>query len=54
MKLAVTVLLVALLCAIPLKAAVPRLLMVYGEPLQKPVLLSDWGEIFKMFTSTPI
>jgi len=53
MKVAVAVSLVALLCVTRLEAAAPRLLMVYGASLQKPVLLSDWGEIFKMFTSTP-
>jgi hypothetical protein len=53
MKLAVTVLIVLMLAVVsPLEAAAPRLLMVYGAHLQKPVLLSDWGEIFKMFTST--
>jgi hypothetical protein len=53
MKMAVTVSLIALLSVAPLEAAAPRLMIVYGVPLQKPVLLSDWGEIFKMFTSTP-
>jgi hypothetical protein len=53
MKIAVTVLFVVLLCVVSLEAAAPRFLMIYGRPLQKPVLLSDWGEIFKVFTSTP-
>jgi len=53
MKFAVTVSLVALLSFTSLEAAAPRLLMVYGGPLQNGVLLRDWGEIFKMFTSAP-
>jgi hypothetical protein len=54
MKLAVTsALLICLLCSSALEAAAPRLLIVYGKPLQKPVLLDDAREIFKMFTSTP-
>ncbi len=51
--MAVAVLLAALLCVTSLEAAAPRLLMVYGASFQKPVLLSEWGKIFKMFTSTP-
>jgi hypothetical protein len=53
MKMAVAVLLVAPLCVTPAEAAAPCLLIIYGGPLQKPALLSDRGEIFKIFTSTP-
>jgi hypothetical protein len=53
MKMAIAVLLTALLCVTSLEAAAPRLLMIYGAYLQKPVLLSDGAEIFKIFTSTP-
>lgn len=33
------------LLALPASAAVPRLLMFTGKPLEKPVVLSDWHEI---------
>lgn len=33
--------------ALPAAAAVPRLLMFDGRPLARPVVLSDWKEIFR-------
>jgi hypothetical protein len=39
---------VAAVC--PVEAAAPRLLIVHGKPLKKPVLLSDGREIFKLIT----
>src|SRR5688572_7614803 len=41
---------VAVVC--PVEAAAPRLLIVHGKPLKKPVLLSDWREIFKLITTS--
>jgi hypothetical protein len=54
MKLAIaSALLIVLVSSSALQAAAPRLLIIYGNSLREPVLLQDWGEIFKMFTSTP-
>jgi len=38
------VLLVTALVASPAVAAAPRLIMVYGPPLSKPIILRDWQE----------
>jgi hypothetical protein len=35
--------------AAPARAAAPRLVMVSGAPLAKPVLLSDWEEIARLY-----
>ena len=42
----------ALTYVCPVEAAAPRLLMLYGKPLEKPVLLADWPEIFKLITTS--
>ena len=52
-KLTVVVLMLLAVAAVcPVEAAAPRLLIVHGKPLKKPVLLSDWGEIFKLITTS--
>jgi hypothetical protein len=47
--IAVIALVAVLWAAAPAQAAAPRLVMVSGAPLAKPVLLSDWGEITTLY-----
>lgn len=49
LTVAVIVLVAVLLVAGPAQAAAPRLIMVSGAPLAKPVLLSDWDEIATLY-----
>jgi hypothetical protein len=41
----------ALTAATPAMAAAPRLIMVSGAPLERPVLLSDWDEAAELYWS---
>lgn len=47
--IAVIALVAVLWAAAPAQAAAPRLVMVSGALLAKPVLLSDWGEITRLY-----
>jgi hypothetical protein len=47
--IAVIALVAVLWDAAPAQAAAPRLVMVSGTPLAKPVLLSDWDEITTLY-----